>query len=164
MSPEYQPPTSETRDKPATLDHRAPDDPGYILVDLDRTLARYSTWEEQGPRIGPPIPAMVARVKKWLSRGMDVRIFTARAAKSNPRLVQDLKMIESWCEEFLGPVLPITNEKDFRCVAIWDDLAVTVEPNTGWRWSILENKEDGDPLSLTEEGKFLDALFRPTDS
>ena len=40
---------------------------GWIGVDLDGTLAKYSTWNNG--QIGDPIPAMVERVKKWLLLG-----------------------------------------------------------------------------------------------
>jgi hypothetical protein len=53
---------------------------GWVGVDLDGTLAKYDAW--LGPtEIGPPVKPMVARVKKWLAEGRDVRIFTARVAE-----------------------------------------------------------------------------------
>lgn len=38
---------------------------GVIAVDLDSTLAEYTEWKGI-EHIGKPIPAMLARVKKWL--------------------------------------------------------------------------------------------------
>lgn len=140
--------------------HRAPSDPGYILVDLDHTLATYTTWEEQASKIGPPIPAMVARVSRWLRAGADVRIFTARASSRNPRRDQDIREIQAWTEEVFGVVLEVTNEKCFRCAAIWDDLAVTVEKNTGWRLTHIPGEEtDVDPLTPADEKEFWPGLF-----
>lgn len=119
---------------------------GYILVDLDRTLAYYVSWKESGRTIGKPIPAMQERVVRWLHAGRDVRIFTARASVADPAMMDEIR---GWCVEHLGKELPIQNWKDFHCVAIWDDLAITVENNTGWRTTC--EKEHLDPLAPEEE-------------
>lgn len=111
---------------------------GWIGVDLDGTLAHYDEW--RGPEhVGAPIPLMVERVKKWLSEGKDVRIFTARLAfyegnESEESVAEHLKAataIQEWCRQHLGQVLPITHKKDFRMIELWDDRAVQVFPNTG---------------------------------
>jgi hypothetical protein len=133
---------------------RGPDEKGVILVDFDRTLATYDTWETTGIKLGAPIPAMVERVKRWRLAGYEVRIFTARAAGANPRREDDIRAIMDWCETVFGARLHVTAEKDFKTVAIWDDRAISVEPNTGWRWSATtEPAETGlrDPLSYEEE-------------
>ena len=98
---------------------------GWIGVDLDGCLARYDEWIDE-THIGEPIPIMVRRVKIMLKRGMDVRIFTARA--SIPRAKQ---YIEKWCQEHIGEILPITNVKDFEMIVLFDDRCIQVEPNTG---------------------------------
>jgi Rieske Fe-S protein len=99
----------------------------WIGVDLDGTLAEYHGW--QGVmHIGPPVPAMLERVKLWLAEGRDVRIFTARVTDGE---VAAITAIETWCTEHLGCILPITNVKDFGMVELWDDRAITVEQNTG---------------------------------
>jgi hypothetical protein len=125
---------------------------GYILVDLDRTLAKYESWEKNKNEIGPPIPAMVERVVRWLHAGRDVRIFTARASSNDSA---ELDRVRGWCVQHLGKELPIQNWKDFHCVAIWDDLAITVEPNTGWRRTSKADKMD--PLTLDEEMELVDS-------
>lgn len=102
-----------------------------ILVDFDKTLAHYETWEINGSKLGQPIPAMVERVKYWLAMGKDVRVFTARAAPSSPRHKEDIEAITDWCVEHIGQPLPVQNWKDFQCEAIWDDLAISIEANTG---------------------------------
>ena len=51
---------------------------GYIAVDLDGTLARYTKWKG-ATHIGTPIPRMVRRVRRWVSHGKKVKLFTARA-------------------------------------------------------------------------------------
>lgn len=100
---------------------------GWIGVDLDGTLAFYDGWKGAG-QIGDPIPAMAARVRKWLAEGREVRIFTARAS-----VPDQVAPVESWCAFHFGVVLKVTNVKDFAMVELWDDRAVQVEPNTGRR-------------------------------
>lgn len=112
-------------------------DKSWIGVDLDRTLAHYDGWNfdpETGlGRIGAPIPAMVERVKNWIAAGETVKIFTARMSSDRVGLMLErTKMaIEQWCATHLGAILDVTAEKDFHCKAIYDDLAIGVEPNTG---------------------------------
>ena len=102
---------------------------GWIGVDLDGTLALYDGWVGVS-HVGDPVPAMLDRVKRWLAKGYDVRIFTARV--SRPEQEQEARQtIEAWCDEHIGQVLPITNVKDTRMVELWDDRAVQVKPNTG---------------------------------
>lgn len=104
---------------------------GWIGVDLDGTLAYYEGW--QGPtHIGPPIPAMLERVKKWRENGWEVRIFTARVSTPDDKeRAEVIRAINAWCNAHLGAVLPITNVKDYGLVELWDDRAVQVEQNTG---------------------------------
>ena len=98
---------------------------GYYAVDLDGTLAEYHGWQG-AEHIGPPVPAMLARVKGWLEAGIEVRIFTARAS-----VPEQIPPIQVWCREHLGRELLVTNIKDFACVRIFDDRAIQVEVNTG---------------------------------
>lgn len=103
---------------------------GWVGVDLDGTLAHYTGWD--GGKIGVPVGPMVARVKRWLAAGVDVRIFTARVSdpdrRTQAKVVGD---IEAWCEEHVGQKLKVTNVKDFSMIRLYDDRAVGVEPNTG---------------------------------
>lgn len=118
---------------------------GWIAVDLDGTLAKY---DEGSPatHIGEPIPLMLARVKLWLLEGRDVRIFTARVdggevalSMGNPagEAYRDADKvrdeIRAWCRIHLGQELPITNQKDYGMVELWDDRCVQVIINTGVR-------------------------------
>lgn len=115
-------------------------DGGWIGIDLDGVLAIYP---HSFPEIGPPIEAMVARVKGWIADGVDVRIFTARVA-----LVPDLRnadgqaadeafaadqqvKIRRWCKEHLGQALPVTATKDFKMIQLWDDRCVQMITNRG---------------------------------
>lgn len=105
----------------------------WIGVDLDGTLAHYTHWDGS---IGPPVPAMVERVKAALANGMEVRVFTARAADSQ---FADGRMafcaletgIGDWLEAAGLPRLRVTCVKDFACVEIWDDRCRRVVKNTG---------------------------------
>lgn len=112
---------------------------GWVGVDLDGTLAEYHGWVDE-THIGPPVPFMASRVREWLARGLDVRIFTARVGKQQSLLEgawtdRDVEAIRSriqdWTEEHFGVRLPVTNEKDYEMVELWDDRAVRVEMNTG---------------------------------
>lgn len=104
----------------------------WIGVDLDGTLAYYDKHKHTFDIIGPPVAAMVSRVRDWLARGKDVRIFTARIARTRAEgLVQVQMAIEDWCLAHLGAKLPITNVKDFGCEELWGDECRQVEKNTG---------------------------------
>jgi hypothetical protein len=133
---------------------------GWIGVDFDGTLAVYDGWNG-ADHCGEPIGEMVFRVKKWLSEGRDVRIFTARISPldtcvrpgervrmSNAKsaaaalamgvdpfrfdeAVRAVRAIRQWCVAHVGRELPITNVKDYGMVELWDDRAVQVESNTG---------------------------------
>jgi len=123
---------------------------GWIGVDLDGTLALYN--EVYGVEtVGPPIPKMLARVQQWLNEGANVRIFTARVyplALVNPDedldstvFIHDREVfakdqvvkIREWCQFHLGKSLPITCQKDFLMIQLWDDRCVQIIPNTGIR-------------------------------
>lgn len=126
---------------------------GWIGVDLDGTLARYDGWKGAG-HIGEPIAPIVDLVKRALEKGDEVRIFTARCwpiliarpgDKEFPhmpvegldmerRLQEALNAIwltQLWCKEHIGQELTITCVKDFQMVALYDDRAWHVVPNTG---------------------------------
>lgn len=105
----------------------------WIGVDLDGTLAYYDPREYTPTHIGEPIEPMVKRVKEWLSSGIEVRIFTARVAgyRDGVPPEQTKKLIQEWCLEHIGQILPVTCIKDFGMLRLYDDRAVQVEFNTG---------------------------------
>lgn len=107
---------------------------GWIGVDLDGTLAEYHGWQGED-HIGAPVPTMVERVEEWLAKGREVRIFTARVygEEMDTRGYHARHVIEKWCEEHIGQKLPVTNEKDYGMIELWDDRAIAVVPNTGVR-------------------------------
>lgn len=105
---------------------------GWIGVDLDGTLAEYKGWN--GGEIGRPVPAMLARVRDWLDAGKSVRIFTARVSHVNnspQEVYRQIQMIDQWCLVNIGKCLPITCEKDYMMIELWDDRCHPVETNTG---------------------------------
>lgn len=76
-------------------------------------------------------------VKRWLSEGRDVRIFTARrytggSLKKLQESALDVIAIEDWCIRHLGLTLPIVNQKNMSTDAIFDDIAFGVKTNNGW--------------------------------
>ena len=108
---------------------------GWIGCDLDGTLAVHDTdgFAKHGPSyIGPPVEKMVARVKKWLAEGREVRIVTARVSLGDNR-ESIRRPIIAWCIHHIGQELPITNEKDYSMLELWDDRAIQIIPNTGER-------------------------------
>lgn len=121
---------------------RAKEQTGWIGVDLDGTLAEYFGLNPI-EHIGNPVPLMVERVRKWLSEGRDVRIFTARVAGGESTIDLDTgksfsadharNIIQDWTEKHFGVRLPVTNQKDYGMIELWDDRAVQVILNTGKR-------------------------------
>lgn len=103
---------------------------GWIGVDLDGTLAMYTSWQGVD-HVGDPIPAMVDRVKRWLAEGYEVRIFTARVGNFDREAEIAGKAIRDWTEKHLGQRLAVTCQKDYGMIELWDDRAVQVIPNTG---------------------------------
>lgn len=99
---------------------------GWIGVDLDGTLAEYHGWN--GGVIGRPVPAMLTRVKKWLSEGKEVKILTARVCTGD---TEQIKLIKDWTREHIGQELEVTATKDFSMIELWDDRCVQVIPNQG---------------------------------
>jgi hypothetical protein len=94
---------------------------GWIGVDLDGTLAYYDGFRGDD-HVGEPIEPMVRQVRKWLAEGKDVRIFTARAPHP---------VIRKFSYDNFGQILPITNQKDGKMIAHYDDRAVGVKRNEG---------------------------------
>jgi len=98
---------------------------GWIGVDLDGTLARCEP--DMSPRhIGAPVPQMLKRVRYWIKTGHTVKIFTARAGDLHGE-----RNIHEWCVRHGLPKLEVTNRKDHRMLALWDDRAVGVVSNIG---------------------------------
>lgn len=124
-----------------------------IGVDFDGTLARQDDIDAGGydpGRVGEPVPAMVERVRRWLARGDEVVVLTARVHPSHEEEAAVSKAaIEAFCLEQFGRTLQVTCMKDSRMDELWDDKAVRVVRNEGMVGAYVE-KVDGDPL-----GEFL---------
>ncbi len=133
----------------------------WVGVDLDGTLAHYEQWTSPA-HIGAPIPAMVNRVKALLAAGTEVRIFTARVASSTNQ--QDVAVareaIAKFCVDNFGKVLPVTAEKDFAMVSLFDDRCLSVEANTG---RLLSRAQPTKVPNMAEEGIFENWLTNVED-
>lgn len=101
---------------------------GWTGVDLDGTLAYYDGWKGLS-YIGEPVTKMVDRVIKWVKKGRNVKIFTARVSEPD----YDEAVIQAWLEKVGIGRLPVTNVKDMHMIELWDDRCVQVIKNTGER-------------------------------
>ena len=97
----------------------------WIGFDFDGTLCRLSDSQ--------PVPSMVERVRQLRAQGVEVRILTARIASKYGlnHIESHSKRIKEWCLEHIGEVLPVTSEKDYGMVLLYDDRAIAVETDTG---------------------------------
>lgn len=122
---------------------------GWIGVDLDGVLAYYDGFKGDDV-VGEPIEPMVRQVRKWLAEGREVRIFTAR--KPHPA-------IRKFCFDNLGKILPITNVKDHKMQALFDDRAVGMIRNEGEPFSddnveqVFGEKDDEEDENDEENGE-----------
>jgi hypothetical protein len=103
-------------------------------VDLDGTLAKVDYTRPYDPYyIGPPVHAMVLRVKNWLSEGENIKIFTARVSSEVPTQERErvITLIKEYCKEHIGQELEVTAEKNYWMTELWDDRVVPVMRNEG---------------------------------
>lgn len=98
---------------------------GWIGIDLDGTLAEYHGFKG-AEHIGRPIKPMLKYVKRLLSEGETVKLFTARAG-----FPENIAPIKAWLKEHGIPELEITNVKDSDMKMLIDDRAKAVLTNTG---------------------------------
>lgn len=102
----------------------------YVGFDLDGTLARDEGWK--GPEhIGDPIPRMIAKVKWFLHKGIQVRIITARLGLPGKEADISHRAIKQWCKKHIGQLLKVQAHKTPGLVKLYDDKAEGVEKNTG---------------------------------
>lgn len=104
----------------------------WVGFDLDGTLAVYDTWE--GPNhIGEPIPAMINKIKEYITLGVKVKIFTARVCSTQtPEHIAAAKeTIRQWTLKYIGVEVEATAEKDWYMLEYYDDRAIQVRYNTG---------------------------------
>lgn len=105
---------------------------GWVGFDLDGTLAKYDGWKGADV-IGEPIPDMVALAKEHITHGVPIKVFTARVCSQQTEETRTAaeKAITAWCHKHLGTVVPITAEKDYMMMDLYDDRCHRVEINTG---------------------------------
>lgn len=105
---------------------------GQIGFDLDSTLAVYDHWRGS-THIGEPIKPMVDLAKRYIAKGYEVVIFTARVAPEDGVDTQSQrKAIKAWCKEHLGVSnISVTCIKARSIIHYFDDRATGVELNTG---------------------------------
>ncbi len=118
----------------------------WVGVDFDGTLAT--------DKDSLPIPAMVERIKRWISLDIEVRILTARVnldfimtregkdfISAKEEVDAHTAYIAEWCRTYIGKVLPVTCSKDYEMYVLFDDRARQVIKDTGeivgnvTRWS-----------------------------
>lgn len=97
----------------------------HIALDFDGTLSEYHGWRGEG-NYGPPIPFMLAKVKKHLALGDKFTIFTARANRTN-----EITGIQAWLKQYDLPEFDVTNIKRPQFTQFWDDRAIRINKNTG---------------------------------
>jgi len=119
---------------------------GWIGVDLDGTWAyvdpdHNSKWDIN--TIGEPIQETTDRVIRAIQEGYEVKVFTARVGTGRglspisglvdtPEFAEhQRKLIQDWTEKVIGVRLPVTAQKDWAMIELWDDRARQVVTNTG---------------------------------
>lgn len=105
---------------------------GYVAFDLDGTLAYHGDWK--GPlHIGEPIQPMVNRLKEYLSKGIEVRIMTARVGGNQSmedKMAAEFAIVD-WCVKHIGVKLKVTCSKDYQMLYLYDDRCRQVIANQG---------------------------------
>lgn len=100
----------------------------WIGFDLDGTLAVDLPDRKNDSEIGQPIWSMVKLAKEHIRRGMDVRLYTARAYEANENTLQAMR---DWCKIYLGAEIPIQCNKDHDIGYIFDDKTYRVAKDIG---------------------------------
>ena len=114
-----------------------------IACDLDGTLIPYvDDGYYHHYFFCDPVPIMADRVRKWLSEGHTVMIFTARLAFENINKAHFQRELGKWTTLHFGVELEGTCTKHPFFLEFWDDRAIAVEVNTGKRLSNNSRMED----------------------
>jgi len=100
----------------------------YVAFDLDGTLAEFDfeKWSKDTGYIGKPIQRVMDMIKGYIAKGVDVKIFTARA-----EFEADRANIAKWLVDNGLPELEITNVKTYAMVKLYDDNCVQIFSNQG---------------------------------
>jgi len=104
----------------------------WIGFDLDGTISKfdYQKWQDDKNYIGEPMLRMINLIKHYLSQGIDVKIFTARAENK-----ENIPFIRKWLVAQGLPKLEVTNRKDYAMVRLYDDSAIEVFGNKGMMYT-----------------------------
>lgn len=127
-----------------------------VAVDADRTLFFYDKEKSRLPDgrfniyyLGAPIPEVVEACRMLLAQGHDFRIFTARAfPRPDGSHVEACRVIEEAALKLFGRRIQVTCMKSFEFDEIWDDMAISIEANTG-RF-LVPSRVLGPPPTQTE--------------
>ena len=122
-----------------------------IAVDFDGVLVKClpSDVGYVPDQFGEPILVMIERVRGWLAEGKEVVIFTARVHPSNPEEAEIARLaIQRFCLNNFGIVVEVTCMKSPKMTRFYDDLAVTVEQDTGRILTPGFDEEKDSPDSL----------------
>lgn len=103
-----------------------------VAFDFDKSLAFHEA-DHPADWTGEPILPMVVTLFSCLGAGYDVVIHTARVNPENPDASIAEAAIKAWCVKYLGREFPVTCMKSRRMIAFFDDKAIAVIPNTGYR-------------------------------
>jgi len=111
-----------------------------ILVDLDRTLHRYSEGWSDGTVYDPPIPGAREAMTELKERGYQIVIFSARTGKSKPDWREQERMVNEWLIKHDIPFDMITSEK-LPAEFYIDDRAVRFEGNWAATLQVIKQLE-----------------------
>ena len=108
----------------------------HILVDFDGTLATSPPRGHDPGFTGEPVWPIVLRVRRWLAQGRQIKIISARASQvSDTYPAEDresaIAAVRAWTLEHLGEELDVVNEKTHDTYCLLDNIAVSVEEDTG---------------------------------
>lgn len=136
-----------------------PELPDCVAVDLDGTLAYHDPDKPFDPdHVGRPMRKRVAQVADWILDGIDVIIFTARAADP-----EKIPPVLRWLKRNGLPHLQVTNEKTPNMGMFFDDRARPVPANKDQKFFVKAASDQyGDSLiGRGREGFVLDHQIDP---
>jgi hypothetical protein len=115
------------------------------MIDLDRTIHKYSKSWQDGSIYDPPFEGAREAINWLKSLGFEIVIFTTRASRENAIETGDdvgrqVAMVEAWLKKYYIPYDRITGEK-LAALFYIDDRAIHI-PNGDWDHvkSIIEKR------------------------
>lgn len=128
------------------------DEPYYILVDFNGTLAKHDKgakiFDDEGkPLIGEPIKRMVDRVRKRIDKGMRVKIQCGTVGAGGEKGAKMAEAIKAWAKEHIGHDLEVTGTITPRCLEVWNDKARKVVRNEGRFDGEADDDEPAEPAA-----------------